>query len=148
MWIWLILFIYFLFICRQESKETREASKHSPCLPDQSCPPPYPHPQSPAQSSTPCQRPQGEEEHIFTSRGAPQAAEGCGRCNSSQEVQAKLMKWVVGVFNIILCIDQGILKDLFWLQVHIFLHLYIMHIKSESLSVWMDARYFVLGSWR
>lgn len=84
---------FFLFICRQESKET---SKHSPCIPNQSCPPPCPRPQSPAQSSTPCQRPQGEEEHIFTSRGAPQAAEGCRRCNSSQEVQDKLMKWVVG----------------------------------------------------
>lgn len=86
-------FCFFLFICRQESKET---SKYSPCIPDQSCPPPCPHPQSPAQSSTSCQRPQGEEEHIFTSRGAPQAAEGCRRCNSSQEVQDKLMKWVVG----------------------------------------------------
>lgn len=92
----LIDFIYFLFICRQESKETREASKHSPCLPNQSCPSPCPRPQSPAQSSTPCQHPQGEEEHIFTSRGTPQAAEGSGRCNSSQEVQDKLMIWVVG----------------------------------------------------
>ena len=91
---------YNLWLFRQESQETREASWCCPNFSHKNCTPADSSCQSSTQTPTGHCSPQREEEHLVASRGAPKAAEGGGRCHRSQEVQDKLMKCVIGILTI------------------------------------------------